>query len=270
MFIVCVIVLLILALYYLYNWLNGSSDVKDFVVYSSPDSGLPAKSLKSTDFGSKNVPPLYAGGEFSVSTWIYITNWGINKGSNKPFLTLSGGAPQASGYATLVMYLGQFVNKLGVRVSYDTAGVNSSSSTIDYVSQMPLLVSGTTPYSDTAADFKKCDIESVDLQKWVNITAVLSGRTLDIYIDGKLSRSCVLDGMFKVDGDAPSIKLGGPNGFGGLIGKTRAANFAYSPDRVYKYYQEGPFSGFSWSNLNPAEYSLDIKKDGQSIFGLSN
>jgi hypothetical protein len=265
----CVIILLVVGLTYLYKWLNGDSSMKDFILYSSSDSGLPAKSSRTTDFNSVNVPPLYAGGEFSVSTWIYVTNWGINKGKNKPFLQLSGGGPQSSGYATLVMYLGQFVNKLGIRVSHDAPGVNSASSTLDYTAQMPLLLSGTTPYSDTSSDFKKCDIETVDLQKWVNITAVLSGRTLDVYIDGKLSRSCVLDGMFKVDGDNASIKLGGPNGFGGLIGKTRAANFAYSPDRVYKYYQEGPFSGFTWRNLNPAEYSLDIKKDGKSIFSTS-
>jgi hypothetical protein len=95
-----------------------------------------------------------------------------------------------------------------------------------------------------------CDIESVDIQKWVNITAVLSGSNLDIYIDGKLSRSCVLGGLFKVDSGSPTLILGGANGFGGLIGKTRAANFAYSPDQVYKNYQDGPFNSSMFSNLS--------------------
>jgi hypothetical protein len=189
----------------------------------------------STVFTTGAMPPLYGGGEFSISTWIYVTNWGINKGKNKVFLTLSGGA---NAFSTLVMYLGQNINKLGVRVTSDTT---DASTTLDS-SQMTLLRSGVTPYTDVASDFKKCDIESVDLQRWVNITAVLSGRTLDIYMDGKLSRSCVLNGVYKVDGDTSTLTLGGPSGFGGYIGQTRGANYAYSPDQVYLNYLNGPFN----------------------------
>ena len=267
-FLTIVVILIWYALFKLYKWLNGEiGDIQDVVIYASSDSGLPGKSNTATVFNDVNVPPLYQGGEYSISAWIYITNWSINNGLNKPFLTLSGGGPQGSGFATIVMYLGQFVNKLGIRVSQDSM-TNDASSTIDYVTQMPMIVKGTSPYSDTAVDFKKCDIETVDLQRWVNITAVLSGRTLDVYIDGKLSRSCVLNGLFKVDGDKPMITLGGPNGFGGIIGLVRAANVAYSPDKVYKYYQDGPFdSSFSLSNLGA--YSFDIKKNGNSIFSSS-
>jgi hypothetical protein len=169
---------------------------------------------------------------------------------------------------TLVMYLGQFTNKLGVRVSTESASDSLGDLTVarDYAA----IVAGTSPYTDSSPDFKKCDIEQVDLQKWVNITTVLTGRTIDIYIDGKLSRSCLLDGLFKVAGEKPTLKLGGPNGFGGIIGMTRAANFAYSPDRVYSYYQEGPFSSFSLSSFDPSQYSLDFKRKGSVVFSTSS
>ena len=262
-----VAIVLLVALFYLWKWLYGNSDMQDMVVYSSPSDGLPAKDKKSKVFSGAQVPQIYGGGEYSISTWIYVTNWGINKGKNKPFLVLSGGSPEATGIMTMVMYLGQFTNKLGVRVSVESA--NNDKGNLTYAKDYTAIVKGETPYTDTSEDFRKCDIEQVDLQKWVNITTVLVGRTIDIYIDGKLSRSCLLDGLFKVDGDTPTLKLGGPDGFGGIIGMTRAANFAYSPDRVYSYYQDGPFAGFSFSSLDPGQYSFDVKRQGSVVFSTS-
>ena len=230
---VLVVVLLVVAIYYSYKWLNDPGYLQDRVIYSNANPGLLAMSPTPTVFAASSLPPLYGGGEFSISTWIYITNWAVNRGQNKVFLTLSGGG---KAYSTIVMYLGQNTNKLGVRVSTDS---NDSSNTLDS-KQMGKIASGVTPYGDTDGDFSKCDIQTVDLQRWVNITVVLSGRTADVYMDGKLSRSCVLDGLYKVDGDIPSLSLGGPSGFGGYIGQTRGANYAYSPDQVYLNYLNGP------------------------------
>jgi hypothetical protein len=256
--------IVLVGLFYTYRWFSGSGDTSDVIVYSSTTDGLPGKSNNQVVFSGGPLPQLYAGGEYSISTWIYVTNWGVNKGYNKPFLVLSGGASESSGYMTMVMYLGQFTNKLGVRVSYSSAG--TSKGKLTYTGDYNNIVSGMSPYTDSSADFSKCDVESIDIQKWVNITAVLSGRTIDIYIDGKLSRSCLLDGLFMVDGDKTTIKLGGPNGFGGIIGMTRAANVAYSPDTVYSYYQAGPFQKFSLASLDPTQYSFDVKKQGSIVF----
>jgi hypothetical protein len=272
---ILVFVLLAYLLYSLYNWLTGeSSDFKDYVLYRSPNSGLPGNSNKIMTYDSSNIPGLYPGGEFSVSTWIYVTNWTVNKGKNKMILSLSGGGDQ---YETMVMYLGQYANKLGIRVSYEDPSSAASSSTSLSSSQINLVKAGSSPYSDASSDFKKCDIEQVNLQKWVNITAVMAGRTLDVYIDGKLSRSCVLDGMYKVDGNSPKLRLGGytsSDGFGGLIGATRIANFAYSPDQVYKHYLTGPFDTSFFATLmsyfNPSQYSVDIKRNGQNIVSANS
>jgi len=88
------IILMLVVLFYIWKWLYGSSDMKDMVIYSSPSDGLPAKDKKSTVFSGYKVPQIYGGGEYSISTWIYVTNWGINKGKNKPLLVLSGGSPE--------------------------------------------------------------------------------------------------------------------------------------------------------------------------------
>jgi hypothetical protein len=127
-------------------------------------------------------------------------------------------------------------------------------------------------YNDAAGNSPICDIESIDIQRWVHIAVVLSGRTQDIYINGKLARTCVLPSMFKVDGDSAQIALGGPYGFGGLIGTTKAANFAYSPDQVYKNYQDGPMDASIWTRIkgffDPKEFTKAISSVGTNI-GLS-
>jgi hypothetical protein len=263
---IVILIVLYLAISIGYRWFVGAGDDEDIIVYPGTfKDGLVSNDKIPTVYSGSQVPPIYAGGEYSISTWIYVTDWNVNKGKNKPFLILSGGNKASSGILTLIMYLGQFTNKLGVRVSSETQYDKGLSFKPDYDN----IVAGTSPYTDSSADFKKCDIEHVNLQKWVNITAVLNGRTLDIYIDGKLSRSCLLDGLFKVDGEIPTLRLGGPDAFGGLIGLTRAANFAYSPDKVYYYYQNGPFSRFTLSSLYPGQYSIDIKNKGTILFSSS-
>jgi Concanavalin A-like lectin/glucanases superfamily len=262
-----VIILLFYTLYYLSKWLQGPGNgAQDMVIYSSPTDGLPSRTSTTTGAVYKGtvVPQIYPGGEYSVSTWIYVTNWGASGsvGKNKPFLTLSGGGGT---YYTLIMYLGQNTNKLGVRLSHDT----TSSSSLINVTSLPSIVAGSPTYSDTDG-MPMCDIESVDIQRWVNITVVMMGKTVDVYIDGKLSRSSVLPGLFKTDGDIPTLTLGSPDGFGGLIGMTRAANIAYTPDRIYANYQEGPFSGWSLSSLDPTQYSITIQKNNSNVFSTSD
>lgn len=254
-------ILLILVLYYVYKFLYGDSWAqKDIVVYSasSHTNGMPSNNSTVTTL-TTSIPQIYPGGEYSINTWIYVNGWSTT--TNKPFLRLSGGGS----FETLVLFLGKTTNKLGVRISTSDA-TNPPRLTS---SEMAKIAPGSiTPYRD--ADMEKCDIESVDLQKWVNITVVLMGTTVDVYMDGKLARSCVYTTTFNADGNTPTIKLGGPDAFNGFIGSTRAANFAYSPDIVYSHYQQGPFAGFSLSSLNPFSYNLTISSNGSTVFSTSN
>ena len=263
---ILVILVLIYLLYGTWQWLRGTSDVQDMIIYSSQADGLPARTTGAgKTYSGTQVPMIYPGGEYSISTWIYVTNWGAggSTGKNKPFLVLSNGPTTA----TLIMYLGQNINKLGIRVSDSSRTLNqipiTTVSSTDFINGTG---TASTRYSDTDG-MPACDIESVDIQRWVNITVVMMGKTVDVYIDGKLSRSSVLPGLFYADTTSvPTLTLGSANGFGGLIGLTRAANLAYTPDRVYANYQEGPFAGFSWSSLDLSQYVLSLTKNNSIIF----
>jgi hypothetical protein len=87
----------------------------------------------------------------------------------------------------------------------------------------------------------KCDVPEIDLQRWTMVTIVLSGKTIDVFIDGKLSRSCVTESYFKVD-PTSDVKLNilDRGGFDGYIANTTVGSYVMNPDEIYRTYLSGP------------------------------
>ena len=85
-----------------------------------------------------------------------------------------------------------------------------------------------------------CDIPVIDMQRWVNITVVLSGRTIDVYMDGKLVRSCLTPSYYKVDPTGVKIKVTERGGFDGYVNGISMYNYPLSPADIYHIYQAGP------------------------------
>jgi hypothetical protein len=88
-------------------------------------------------------------------------------------------------------------------------------------------------------------------RNWTMVTVIISGKIIDIYVDGKLTRSCATPSYFKVDPTKDvNIKICERGGFDGYIGNTSVANYSMNPDEIYRTYLSGP-SGvsldlFSW------------------------
>ena len=85
-----------------------------------------------------------------------------------------------------------------------------------------------------------CDVKEVPLQRWTCITVVSSGRVLDVYMDGKLSRSCVLKNVLDVPRGPLQLRLGGRQSFGGRYSSVQMWNQQLTPDLIYGIYQMGP------------------------------
>jgi len=85
-----------------------------------------------------------------------------------------------------------------------------------------------------------CDLPAIDLQKWVCVAVAVNGKTVDVYIDGKLARSCVLPALYKVDGGGYTADLLDYGGFGGYVNSIQMYNYALNPNAVYNLYMGGP------------------------------
>lgn len=98
-----------------------------------------------------------------------------------------------------------------------------------------------------------CDVDELPMQKWINICTVMNGKTLDIYINGKLVKTCVYKNYFRVhsSGNVLSYLQGGAttgtgatavrtHGFDGSFSRLQVFNSALTPDDIYKTYLAGP------------------------------
>lgn len=247
----------LIALYYLYMYLFGPKSTSTYTLISKTQSASidPSKPITIT---SDKLPSIYEGGQFTVSTWIYISNWSYRAGFNKSILSIGG-----PNFDIIRVYLGGYKPSLSVRLHTREAssmnntvpsGATGLNINIGGMSSSPSTANGTSldkatqnatfnilqPDSGLLDSSQMCDLPDIDLQRWVNITVSVDGKTTDVYLDGKLSRSCVLPSFFKVDAGGYSANLLSYGGFGGQISTTAVYDAALNPEEVYKNYMAGP------------------------------
>lgn len=183
-----------------------------------------------------NQAKLYEGGEYTVNLWMYISGWSYLQGTRKHVFELGG-----PNFASLLIALGSYKNSLNVRVdTVDASGssVNTSGglTTADKINMFKPLSLDT---SLTASG--GCDIDMIDLQRWVQVTVVLNGNTCDVYMDGKLARSCVLPSYFRVDtSSTQSVRMLDYGGFDGYVTQVSTYNYSLNPSSIYNMYMMGP------------------------------
>ena len=78
------------------------------------------------------------------------------------------------------------------------------------------------------------------MQRWNLITVVLSGKTTDVYVDGKLARSCVSSSYYKVDTMNVTPNILQHQAFDGKIANLSLYSVALNPAQIYQLYSEGP------------------------------
>ena len=126
----------------------------------------------------------------------------------------------------------------------------------------------TTVYSSansTGGSTHTCNVDNVPIQKWVNVIVSLYGRTLDVYLDGKLVRTCVLPGVAKIANSAP-VYITPLGGFSGYTSNVQYYGDSLNPQEAYNIYRSGyGGSGFDF----PYSIKLEILKDGQEQGSLA-
>jgi hypothetical protein len=108
------------------------------------------------------------------------------------------------------------------------------------------------PYKLGSAYFNPnndCDLLELPLQRWSHIGISLWNRTTDIYLNGKLVRSCILKNVPKIpQGDPLYICQDG--GFDGKFSQLRYFNRALNADEMFKLFTKGPTRCSIWGNQN--------------------
>jgi hypothetical protein len=242
----------LIILYYIYQYLYGPKSVRSYPLISKSRSASMDPTSPGIVISSDKLPAIYEGGEFTISTWLYLTNWSYRAGFSKSIISIGGPS-----FDTIRVYLGG--QKPNVRVRLQTKDMSGANNTVptgvappapSSSSQVPIesldkgTLNATFNIMETDSGLLDssplCDLPEIDLQRWVNLTIAVSGKTVDVYLDGKLARSCVLPSFYKVDAGGYSATLLAYGGFGGQISTTTVYDSALNPEQVYKNYMAGP------------------------------
>jgi hypothetical protein len=148
-------------------------------------------------------------GAFSMQWWMFVKDW--NYGFGKEKVVLSRADPTNQNVLNPKVSLHPTDNTLRVSVSVFPDSEGSAGKT----EPAPADSGGAS-----TDDVFLCEVPNIPLQSWFSVGVSVFGRNLDIYIDGKLVKSCFLPGVPKpATGD---ITLSPSGGFSGYL-----CNFNY-------------------------------------------
>ena len=142
-------------------------------------------------------------GGYGMQWWMYVKDW--NYGYGKKKTVVKRPEPTNSRIMNPEISLHPTDNSLQISVSiYPNKDGSSGKSE-----------PAAAGHSGSTDDVFVCDVPNIPLQTWFSVSVTVFGRNLDVYIDGKLVKSCFLTGVPKpAVGD---IQLTPDGGFSGRI-----------------------------------------------------
>lgn len=279
------IIVVAIFIYFIYRYITGSSLLQQSIILNDKVEANKSENAKN----NIKIPSIYEGGEFTINFWMYISGYKYRQGSRKHLVEIYSTGTNANRFSTILVALGAFKPTLMVRAHTAQGtdilpGGNRNYGITDCSGGDPNDCSGgtmngfskltdtnytpqnnvndnTLTLNDMVNFFKPdmrfdepsstCDVKDLPLQKWVNICITMNGKTLDVYQDGKLVKTCVYKNYFKVD-SANGVALrylqgSNGNGFDGYFSRLQVFNEALNPDEIYKTYMGG-YTGTSPAN----------------------
>jgi hypothetical protein len=189
---------------------------------------------------------------FAYSIWFYINDWNYRYGEPKVVFgrmgakssTSTGAISGVSGIDPCpAVVLGAVENNVAVTLSC-YPGSN----------QEPTTPGGTTV-------LHTCMVTNIPIQKWVNLTLSVYGRSMDLYIDGKLVKTCLLPGVANVNNNS-DVYVTPAGGFDGWTSKFQYYPNSLNPQEVWNIYTKGYGS---WSSmLSSYQVQIALVENGQT------
>jgi hypothetical protein len=243
------IVLIIFSALIVYNAVaaaNGQPGVSITGEATTPDQApLPLDGKIVTTIAGTNIPD-GEGADNGVQFWMYIKDWDYQFGKKKSILFRKDSTN--ANFRNPDISLHETDNSLNVSVSIYPASSGGGSA------------SSPAPSNSASAsgDSYTCTVENVPLQTWFSVSVTVFQRNLDIYINGKLVKSCVLPGVPRPA--AGDIIVGNNGGFSGSVCNVHAYPKMLGPSDAATFFAAGTpcatFAQPSSDNTSDSVFSL--------------
>lgn len=207
-------IIFVILLYLVYSYFFTDHSTKEI---SMMRDGREQKTIQAQELPAN----VMGTNDYTYSIWLYINDWNYRYGAKKVIISKTDTQNKPSPE----IFLHETLNNIIVRVNvYD----------VD---------------AETRSRLDDCVLDNVPLQKWFNLIVTLNNRALDLYIDGKLVRTCVLSGVPKTNPESNIVitpnSNGQPGGFSGKTAMFRYMGHAVNPRQAYDIYRQG-FGGGSF------------------------
>lgn len=194
--------------------------------YQKSNTPLPILSSKLSNPNSVN---------YSYSFWIYIDSW-ENTAKPKAIFYRKASTSSGSNKYYPVVYLGQGDNTLSVSINTEE--------TTNFV----------------------CKMTNVPIQTWSHVAIVLNNKVLDMYMNGKLVKTCVSSVLPKAysDGDITLCPAANTSytTWDGKIARFTYYGEVLSAQDAWNIYKKGPSGNILSSFLNEYKIKLSFLKGG--------
>lgn len=144
---------------------------------------------------------------------------------NNLCLTNLGASANCKAYS----YTTTYPTTLSYTLLYENEGVSMTTDSPDYISG----------YGYKNNNYTTCTIPEIELQRWINLVITISTNTMDVYINGELIRSQLLNNIANINA-SNSVYIS-PNeiGFNGMNSKFQFWPYYMNPRQVNNVYRQG-------------------------------
>ena len=231
------VLIIIVVLYYFISWFSATS-----VSLSKINEAHVAQIIDNTKTNTKKT-------NFAYSIWVNVSSWSGDSdfGREKIIFAKSSTTPaldtnksfNPNSDTILSMSLDKHENNVKIKVAYqpDTGG--------------------------SAIKHHTCTVYNVPLQKWVNLIISFDTRVLDVYMNGKLVKTCIIENVPYIGtGDATyNVHLTPAGGFTGETANFRFFKNSVNPQEAWEIYKQGFASGLLSGLLNKYKMKVAFLKD---------
>tara|TARA_X000000950_G_C13857910_1_gene637384 strand:- start:216 stop:1004 length:789 start_codon:yes stop_codon:yes gene_type:complete len=252
------VIIVVIILYLVMSWwsssyvnLSGLNDGKNEVK-------IDAKKLNTGAERASN---------FSYSIWFYVNDWNYRFGEKKIIFERGSKhhlCPEVS--------LDKFENNLKIKLAIYNHTESSADGVVPHGTTLGSSKCPSTTLRPSAGGsghggLHECNVSNIPLQRWVNLIISVYGRSLDVYIDGKLTRTCILPNTALVNPKS-SVKLTPDKGFDGWTSNFQYFPNATNPQEAWNIYQSGYGGSLLGDFFNKYVVKVEFLKDGKPEGGF--
>jgi hypothetical protein len=179
----------------IFNFMSGSGS-GDLISKLQDATTSSSVSAASAPLSSANQ------GNYGVQWWMFVKDWNYGYGKEKSVVFRPDATNSAVANPNVTLHPTD--NTLRIAISIFPAEEGGAGKTEP----------APAGHSGSSDDVYVCEVPNIPLQSWFSVSMTVFERNLDVYIDGKLVKSCFLSGVPKpAVGDIQLTKDGGFSGY---------------------------------------------------------